>query len=78
MHIPGRTEEYERTCDDCGTSWRVPRQFAKHVKSLLTNRGTGPYVDPVAAQAYDKRMEGVEAYRICPKCSSVPASPGPG
>ena len=80
MHIPGRTEEYERTCDDCGTSWRVPRQFAKHVKPLpLSHRGGGigrfggpgmPYVEPADVQAYDRRVEEFKAYRVCPKCSS--------
>ena len=73
MHIPGRTEEYERTCDDCGTSWRVPRQFAKHVKPLPLRGGYGhtmPHVDPADVPAYDRRVEEFEAYRVCPKCSS--------
>jgi hypothetical protein len=73
MRIPGRTEEYERICDDCHTSWRVPRQFAKHVKPLPLRGGFGramPYVDPADVQAYDRRAEEFEAYRVCPKCSS--------
>jgi hypothetical protein len=70
MHIPGRTEEYERTCDDCGTSWRVPRQFAKHVKPLPLRGVRTPYVDPADVQVYDRRAEEFEAYRVCPKCSS--------
>jgi hypothetical protein len=76
MHIPGRTDEYERTCDDCGTSWRVPRHLAKHVKPLPVShedygRGVGmPYVDPADVQEYDRRVELFEAYRVCPKCSS--------
>ena len=29
MWLPWQAREYERTCDDCGWSWRVPRQLAR-------------------------------------------------
>lgn len=70
MHIPGRTEEYERTCDDCGQTWRVPREFAKHVKPLPLRGIRGQYVDPADVQAHEEWTEAFEAYRMCPKCSS--------
>jgi hypothetical protein len=70
MHIPGLAQEYERTCDDCGHTWRVPRQLAKHVKPLPLHGGRVPYVDAADVPAYDRRVELFEAYRTCPKCSS--------
>jgi hypothetical protein len=37
LHIPGLAQEYERTCDDCGTSWRVPKAIAHpHMQGLPT------------------------------------------
>jgi hypothetical protein len=76
VHLPWPARQYERTCADCGHSWHVPRQFAKHVKPLrLSHMGTGrggvvPYVEPADVQAYDRRVEEFKVYRTCPKCSS--------
>ena len=53
MPIRWRTRQYERTCDDCGHTWRVPRQFAKHLKPLRLRpmaSGRGP-LGPDAADA---------------------------
>jgi hypothetical protein len=29
MRLPWQAPSYERTCSDCGTTWQVPRQFAR-------------------------------------------------
>jgi hypothetical protein len=34
MRLPWQAREYERTCADCGYSWRVPRAFARHRISI--------------------------------------------
>jgi hypothetical protein len=72
MRLPWPARQYERTCADCGNCWRVPRQLAKHVKpARLSHSGrASPYVDAADAEAYDRRVEVFEAYRVCPKCSS--------
>ena len=28
MHVPWSAQEYERTCEDCGHTWRVPKWAA--------------------------------------------------
>jgi hypothetical protein len=37
MHFPWPARQYERTCADCGYSWRVPRRFAR--RRFLTGPG---------------------------------------
>jgi predicted RNA-binding Zn-ribbon protein involved in translation (DUF1610 family) len=35
MRLPWQARAYERTCSECGTTWRVPRQFARrHVQGI--------------------------------------------
>jgi rRNA maturation protein Nop10 len=29
MRLPWQARTYERTCSNCGTTWQVPRQFAR-------------------------------------------------
>jgi hypothetical protein len=86
MHVPWPARQYERTCADRGCSWRVPRQFArKHIQALRPrNAGHGVlaspdamigpdasiYKDEADLQVHDRRVETIEAYRTCPKCSS--------
>ena len=40
MRIPWLTREYERTCDDCGYVWRVPKRIAHpRMQGLPMTRG---------------------------------------
>jgi hypothetical protein len=74
MHIPGLAQEYERTCDDCGTSWRVPRRAAHpHMQGLPMTGGSAVAVEAqteavIAANA--ELAEKAAAFRRCPKCES--------
>jgi hypothetical protein len=71
--------EYERTCRECGYSWRVPRGAVRQAKKFtgggmrvsrgltITGQmgmaGTSTMENNVGARA-----EVMEAYRICAKC----------
>jgi hypothetical protein len=82
MYLPWPARQYERTCADCGYSWRVPRQFArKHIQTLRPKNARhgvlessdamiGPdasiYKDEADLQADNWRVEAIGAYRTCP------------
>jgi hypothetical protein len=81
MHLTRPTRQYERTCAECGHTWRVPRQFAR--KRLLSMPGvvggsrlitgsTYPYQGPAAADlAAGMRIgEEYDAHRTCQECRS--------
>lgn len=79
MHVPGLAREYERTCDDCGTSWRVTKAVAHpHMQGLPMARGgrSAGGSDSAAAranavaEANAKLAERAAASRRCPKCES--------
>jgi hypothetical protein len=71
MHIPGLAQEYERTCEDCGQSWRVPRWAAyPHMQGLPMRRsGLGDSANAVV-EANAERAERAASFRNCPKCES--------
>jgi hypothetical protein len=76
MRIPMRAREYERTCDDCGYVWRVPKDVARpHLRDPeILGRGAGgsgqpgPMEGVLAANA--ALSERAAASRRCPKCES--------
>jgi hypothetical protein len=39
MRIPGLIRQYERTCDDCGYRWHVPRAAARPRKRYRPSSG---------------------------------------
>lgn len=39
MRIPGMIRNYERSCDDCGYTWLVPRAIARPRKRFGTPSG---------------------------------------
>ncbi len=80
MRLPWQAREYERTCSDCGWSWRVPRQFARRrVQSIsgfsVTSHGGQTAADRAELEAEVQSSmaigEQAEAFRECPKCGSV-------
>jgi predicted nucleic-acid-binding Zn-ribbon protein len=83
MHLPWSAQQYERTCADCGYSWRVPREFArKRVLSVygatsgIRGRGSGPAAKADLQAGYAV-AERAASFRTCPKCSSEQYSQRP-
>jgi hypothetical protein len=74
MRLPWQPREYDRTCADCGYTWRVPRQFARsHVLSIYgATSGAVGLAGPADAQLQAGRalVERAEALRTCAKCGS--------
>src|ERR1700677_656529 len=73
------TREYERTCRECGYSWRVPRGAVRQAKKftgggMRVSRGTtitgqmGMTGISGMQNNVGARAEVMEAYRICAKC----------
>lgn len=71
--------EWERTCSECGYTWRVPRSIARRgIRgiSAYTVRGAtaGPMHDTrnVSGLSADiqARAEQMEGFRICAKCGA--------
>ena len=71
MHIPGLADEYERTCQDCGQTWHVPRWAAHpHMQGLPMGRAGVAEQANAVAEANAERAERAAALRNCPKCES--------
>jgi len=71
--------EWERTCSECGYTWRVPRSIARRGirgMSAMTVRGAtaGPARDTRNVSALsagiEARAELMEGYRVCAKCGA--------
>lgn len=80
MHIPGIAQEYERTCWDCGHTWRVPKWAAHpHMQGLpmtwggTQGGGSTGAADRAAevAEANAEMAERAAVLRQCPECESV-------
>ena len=81
VHIRFFASEYERTCRECGYTWRVPRSIARRGirgMSAMTvrgaTRGPGPMyttsnVDALKADI-EARAEQMEGLRVCAKCGA--------
>jgi hypothetical protein len=80
MRIRWRAIEYERTCDDCGYVWRVPKEVAQpHLqdpesRGRVAGGGSGPagliWGTEAVLNANAALSERAEASRRCPKCES--------
>jgi len=83
MRIPGLAQEYERTCQDCGHAWRVPKWAAHPRMQGLPMGGGGRGMAAAASlpgmaaahaeaviEANAKLAERVAATRRCPECDS--------
>jgi predicted nucleic-acid-binding Zn-ribbon protein len=73
--------EWERTCSECGYTWRVPRSIARRGirgMSAMTVRGAtatpGPMNDTSNLGALsadiEARAELMEGFRVCAKCGA--------
>jgi hypothetical protein len=71
--------EWERTCSECGYTWRVPRSIARRGirgMSAMTVRGAtaGPAHDAsnVGGLSADieARADQMEGFRVCAKCGA--------
>lgn len=76
MRIPWRTQEYERTCDECGYVWRVPKEIARPRMRALPGEAI-PQSPQLAAGQAEAVMaanaalgERAAAFRQCPRCES--------
>ena len=72
--------EWERTCSECGYTWRVPRSIARRGirgMSAVTVRGATadlPFTTPVRSAPLkadiEARAEQMEGFRVCAKCGA--------
>jgi hypothetical protein len=73
--------EWERTCAECGYTWRVPRSIARRgIRGIsgIGNSGLGvaglgsarsnPHGFSDFSATIEARAEQMEGYRICAKC----------
>lgn len=67
--------EYERTCNECGYTWRVPRSIGRRgirgisaMYALGTSQAPGRTMSHALTDAVGARAEVMESYRLCAKC----------
>ena len=73
MRIPWRAREYERTCDDCGYVWRVPKEVARpHLQDPEMRGGArgGIGLTEAVLDANAALSERAATSRRCAKCES--------
>lgn len=73
-------DTYERTCQECGYSWQVPRSIARYrMRGISATTVTGASMEGGLGQpggpglsslhrGIAARAETMEGYRICAKC----------
>jgi hypothetical protein len=78
MPIGFFAHEWERTCSECGYTWRVPRSIARRgIRGMSAISMRGQFVDPRASgTAAARRMQSdigaradlMEGFQICARC----------
>jgi len=73
MRLPWQAREFERTCAECGYTWRVPRSAARRRRgiSAFSYAPRGLYSVPDNSQeiAASEAVSAVSAaYAHCPRC----------
>jgi hypothetical protein len=77
MRIPWRASEYERTCLDCGCSWRVPGAAGRRRLRPISGFGSAPLrslrVDDSASELASSEAISavVGAYGHYPDCGAA-------
>jgi hypothetical protein len=75
MRLPWQAREFERTCTECGYTWRVPRSAARRRRGISAfseaPRGTYSVADSDPEIAASEAASAVDAaYAHCPRCDS--------
>jgi hypothetical protein len=77
VRFPWQPEEYERTCVECGYTWRVPRSAARRRRRFISTFMAAPggrTIDrPELAReiaSIEAMKEPAEVFRQCPKCGA--------
>jgi hypothetical protein len=74
VRLPRLTRDCERTCDDCGYVWRVPKEFAHPHMGGLPLYGARAAADLARSRevvtANAELAERAAAFRSCAQCGS--------
>jgi hypothetical protein len=77
MGLGFSAREWERTCSECGYSWRVPRAIARRgIRGMSAMTVWGATVGPARdtsnsgalSASIGARAELMEGFRVCAKC----------
>jgi hypothetical protein len=75
MRLPWQAREFQRTCTNCGYTWRVPRSAARRRRGISAfstapwGISNAPDSDPEIAAS--EAVSAVDAaYAHCPRCDS--------
>jgi hypothetical protein len=76
MRFPWQSQEYARTCAECGYIWRVPRWAARrHVRSIsMISVATRTTIDrgelAREIESASAANQGAGTFQCCPKCGA--------
>jgi uncharacterized paraquat-inducible protein A len=76
MRFPWQPREYERTCAECGCTWRVPRLSARRrlrsISMMSVTSGTRIDRAELAREVAsgEAANQSAEALRHCPDCGA--------
>jgi predicted nucleic-acid-binding Zn-ribbon protein len=77
MRFPWRSREYERTCVECGYTWRVPRSAARRRVGSISAFSVAPAGSSIDRAELAREINSIEAenspaetLRHCPECGA--------